>query len=551
MIVNHAEELYTSRISFGEFDALAVDEAEKRFSELQGSGIIKKNCAFADMSWFTTDEYSNIGLHFKFTPFEYKQYEEMLDFGLDDFIDYLKAYIVSLFGEIALDTIRSFLLDMRHIVSTPPESVYGNNGDLKLMQPRQCEAFFSALPADADNLDQLVKGLAAYGDLMYGISEPRQRTLADFETYFLFNDILEDFWASPLTDEQRLFYFPLVLWWKLTGVIPLRPREFLLTQRDCLTKNEKGEYLLHLRRNQLKGGRKNLKYKIAEDYSVDTYQIPAALGSLIEQYITLTDKYNSTELDTLFVTDMHYRKWDRSKPFTSRFLTYTNMVTILHYFYREVLEDKYGLTIVSNRIERHLGKNEIGEIHLGDTRHIALINLMQEGGTPAVAMFLSGHLNAETASSYYTNISKFLECKISRQYRKVIGGQVEYAISHYTPKDITTVGVLLESGSRCFSEAYKSGMISDCINVIGPNGEIGYCPNCEYYSNANNVTPDRTEFYKRSITDDCNALRDAIEVVRAGKGEESTIGEAILRLQSSTLSYEAYLKETATNNPGN
>lgn len=551
MIVNNAEELVTSKISFSEFDALAVDEAEKRFSDLQDSGIIKKNCAFDDMSWYTTDEYSNIGLHFKFNAFAYKPYEEILDFELTDFIEYLKAYMVSLFGEIALDTIRSFLLDIRHIVSTPPESVYGNNSDLKLVQPRKCEAFFSALPADSEVLGQLISELAAYGDLLYGVSESRQRTLADFETYFLFNDILEDFWSSQLTDEQRLFYFPLVLWWKLTGVIPLRPREFLLTQRDCLVKNKKGEYFLHLRRNQLKGGRKNLKYKIGEDYSVDTYQIPPALGMLIEQYIELTNKYGSTELDTLFVTDVHYKKWERNKPYTSRFLTYTNMVTILHYFYQEVLHDKYGLTIVSNQIDRRLGKNEIGEIHLGDTRHIALINLMQEGGTPAVAMFLSGHLNTETAASYYTNITKFLECKISSQYRKVIGGQVEYAISHYVPKEVATVGVLLENGSRCFSEAYQNGLISDCVNVIGPNGEIGYCPNCKYYSNVHNTKPDKAEFYKRNIKDDCNALRDAIEVVRAGKGEECTIGEAMLRLQSSTLSYEAYLKEKSANTSEN
>ena len=551
MIVNNAEELFTSKISFSEFDALAVNEARSRFSDLQDRGIIKKNCVFDDVSWFTTDEYSNIGLHFKFNEFEYKPYEEILDFELAEFVVYLKAYMVSLFGEIALETIQLFLLDIRHIVSMPPVYVYGNNSDLKLRQPRKCEAFFSSLPADSEELGQLISGLVAYGDLMYGMTEPRQRMLADFDTYFLFNDILEDYWASPLTDEQRLFYFPLVLWWKLTGVIPLRPREFLLTQRECLTKNEEGKYFLHLRRNQLKGGRKNLKYKIDEDYSVDTYQIPAALGMLIEEYIALTDKYSNTELDTLFVTDVHYKKWERSKPFTSRFLTYTNMVTILHYFYHEILHDKYGLTIVSNRIERRLRKNEIGEIRLGDTRHIALINLMQEGGTPAVAMFLAGHLNTETASSYYTNISKFLECKISRQYRKVIGGQVEYAISHFVPKEVATVGVLLESGSRCFSDAYKNGMISDCVNVIGPNGEIGYCPNCKYYSNVHNARPDKTEFYKRNIKDDCAALRDAIEVVRTGKGEESTIGEAMLRLQSSTLSYEAYLKEKSANIPEN
>lgn len=455
MIINHAEELYTSKITFSEFDALAIGEAEAHFSDLQNEGIIKENCSFGDNVWYTTDEYANIGLHFKFNPFEFKRYEEILDFGLDEFVSYLKAYLISLFGEVALETIRTVLLDIRHIISTPPESIYGSNQELKIMQPRQCESFFSALPADEETLEPLLKGLAAYGDIMYGAFKSRQRTLADFETYFLFNDIVTDYWSSQLSDEQRLFYFPVVLWWKLTAVIPLRPREFLLTQRDCLTKNEKGEYYLRLRRNQLKGGRENLKYKIGEDYSVDTYQIPPALGMQIEEYITLTDRFSGTELDTLFVTDMHYKKWERSKPVTSRFLTYTNMVTILHYFYREVIQDKYGLHLVPNGLERHLGKGEIGEIHLGDTRHIALINLMQEGGTPAIAMFLSGHLNTETAATYYTNISKFLECKISSKYRKVIGGQVEYAISHYAPKELCTVGIPLRGGGKCFSDAYR------------------------------------------------------------------------------------------------
>ena len=442
-------------------------------------------------------------------------------------------------------TIRSLLLDIRHIMALSPEQIYGNNSELQIMQPRGCVKFFSALPVDDEGLDKLINGLASYGDLMYDSLESRQRTLADFETYFLFDYILEDFWSGQLTNEQRLFYFPLYLWWKLTAVIPLRPREFLLTQRDCLTKNEKGEYYLRLRRNQLKGGRMNLKYKIAEDYSVDTYQIPAALGAQIEEYIALTDSFDSTELKTLFVTDMHYRRWERNKPFTSRFLTYTNMVTILHYFYREVIHEKYGLNILSNRLGRHLEKDEIGEIHLGDTRHIALINLMQEGGTPSIAMFLSGHMSKETAAMYYSNISTFLECKIATKFRKVLGGQVEYAVSRYVPKEIDTGGTLLESGDRCFSNAYKDGKIVDCLTVIGPNGEIGYCPNCKYYSNIYGTKLNNADFYKRNIKEDCTALLNAIEVVRAGKGEESTIGEAMLRLQSSTLSYEAYLTEKA------
>jgi hypothetical protein len=125
----------------------------------------------------------------------------------------------------------------------------------------------------------------------------------------------------------------------------------------------------------------------------------------------------------------------------------------------------------------------------------------------------------------------------------VIGGQVEYAISHYVPDKPAVAGVELKSGGKCFSEAFKAGQVTDCRNVSGPNGEIGYCPSCRYFSNTTGTKLDMAEFYKRNIKDDCNALRDAIEVVRAGKGEDSTIGEAMLRLQSSTISYENYLKE--------
>ena len=66
------------------------------------------------------------------------------------------------------------------------------------------------------------------------------------------------------------------LWWKITGVIPLRPREFLLTSRNCLCK-DRDEYFLTLRRNNLKGSSssKIVKYKIEEDYFDTTYQIVA------------------------------------------------------------------------------------------------------------------------------------------------------------------------------------------------------------------------------------------------------------------------------------
>ena len=57
----------------------------------------------------------------------------------------------------------------------------------------------------------------------------KQRSLAQFDSYFLFNDILSDFWKRDISNDTRLFYYPIYLWWRITAIIPLRPKEFILT----------------------------------------------------------------------------------------------------------------------------------------------------------------------------------------------------------------------------------------------------------------------------------------------------------------------------------
>ena len=81
-----------------------------------------------------------------------------------------------------------------------------------------------------------------------------------------------------------MFYYPLYLWWQLTAVVPLRQREFLLTQRNCLTEKD-GKYYLTLRRNNLKGKDKGVSHKISEDYYLTTYEVPFNLASEILKYL--------------------------------------------------------------------------------------------------------------------------------------------------------------------------------------------------------------------------------------------------------------------------
>jgi len=545
MNVNNADQLFASFTNIIIFDKSSLAEANVTFNNYLSSGVIREGTKFEDASWQTTDEYSNIGLHFKFNRRAYNDhYFEVLDIPFHDFILYVKTFLLSTFGTTALISMQTILLDLRHIIENDIDSIFGANVDIRIVHPIICGDFFSMLPFANENeaINRLCDALQSYADVQFDSYRGNQRTLADFDSYFLFDEILKDYWNSTIPLSERMFYYPLYLWWMLTAVIPLRPREFLLTERGCLRQDKDGVYYLKLRRNKLKGSKQNIAYKLSKDYFTTEYKIPNYLGQAIEKYKNLTNDFESTDLDTLFVTDFHYLKWKRKKHSNSRYLTYVNMNTILRYFYCDVIKGIYHLDIVPDLSEKHIREREIAKIHLGDTRHIALISLMQQGGTPIAAMLLAGHSNTNTASDYYSNVMNLIECQTYKQFRKVISGEVSYQIRKYSPVK-TVDGTRLSDGGTCYSNNYALEIFSDCINASGENGEIGYCPNCSFYRKPGVAFFDSDDIYKQHIEDDCKAIANAVEIVRKGKGETESIIEAALKLNASSLDYQKYLEE--------
>ena len=78
----------------------------------------------------------------------------------------------------------------------------------------------------------------------------RRRSMAEFTSYFLFEEILEKAWET-MTEEQRILYFPLYLYWKIGNIIPQRVGEFAIVPYDCLS--IRGKYqTIKLRRTRLK-----------------------------------------------------------------------------------------------------------------------------------------------------------------------------------------------------------------------------------------------------------------------------------------------------------
>ena len=211
MIINAAEKLVSSSLNYVFLNDRTVDSAKSKFNELQKDGIIKDGVKFDDAVWYTTDEYSNVGLHFRFNEFSYARWYQPL-VGLDfvTFVSHVKCFLTSLFGGRALVTMQDVLCDLRHLIETDPSNVVGMTDTLSLTRPWICEEFFALLSSSLggiDELDRVGAAMDAYAEINYKGESRNRRTLAEFDTYFRFDEILKEFWNSPLSREERLFFY--------------------------------------------------------------------------------------------------------------------------------------------------------------------------------------------------------------------------------------------------------------------------------------------------------------------------------------------------------
>ena len=449
-------------------------------------------------------------------------------------------------GDLVLKALQNVVNDVKRLINHDHDELYALTEVVALTFPSRVIEFFSILP-ETDNperIERIMDILDTMTDIHYSNASGRKRLLASFDSYFLFNDIMNDYWVSEIPEDERLFFYPLYFWWKITGVVPLRPREFILTPRKCLEQKSDGWYLT-LRKNKIKGSDKKISYKINEDYFEVQYKIPDRLAGEINKYIDFTKNYESTELNTLFITDTHYHQWNQKRHSNSRYFTYINMNCVMRYFFHDIIAGKYGLKIIYDRELKHLEEGCINYLYLGDTRHLALINIIAEGGTPVIAMMLAGHDNMEMSAHYYSNITSLIECRTYKQYRKVLKGNVTYEISRkgQLPLNIKDFVTLDDSG-RCYSGAFQNNDFSDCKKVSGPEGEIGYCPQCVFYRKGSKKDFFKgDDIYKRRIEDDCKHLEQVVKQVRHEKGNSEDILQAMLRLQNSSYTYQQYIEE--------
>lgn len=550
---NLAQQLFTSHIMATDMNNESISKAKEIFETYKKDAVILSG-EFEHRKWKCSNEYEHLHFDFDIDSFQYRRFYEKI-FGIDCgmFTVYLKTFILMHLGTLQLHTLQDIIRNVKYVVGEDPEEIYALNNEIRFYHPLYISEFFQLLPepADEEGYNLLIEAMDKIAENTQ-CSSGDQRTLASFDTYMTFNEIMNDYWKSDISDEDRMFYFPLYLWWQITSVYPQRPREFLLMPRDCLVSKQDGYYLT-MRKNMIKGSDTEKTYKIPSDYVEVRVMIPDKLAKEILKYQEFTKKYPSNELDTFLVSNPHYQKWNIQNRPSSRYFTYTNLRTVLHYFYTEIIFGRYNMKLQPDLDVSYLRDDEIQMLHLGDTRHLSLINIIAEGGTPVIAAMLAGHRSMDMASHYYSNITKFIECRTYRQYKKTLRGEVKYALSHKESLPPTARSyVTLPDGNRCYSTNYRNAIFTDCRKAVGENGEIGSCSDCSFHrkSSAENFLSDDSG-YKNKLKLDCEHLERVVRAVRTMNGDTEDLMQAFLRIRSSSYEYGQFLKEKMENESQN
>jgi len=519
------------------FTPSTIISARSQFDKLKKRGSIR-NDSFKDNIWVMTNENKTTRMTFEINATNYENYcERTLGCSSKEFITYAKTFFVLNFGA-SLNSLSKISAGNNKLIdylcgSISAEELQGHSHTLT--------KFLAMFPNQSPSIDELIDTINDISEKSWFKTNPTssQRNLVKYQSYLRFDNLLTKFWEGADEDEKK-HYLPVFLWWNLTSILPLRPTEFVLTPRTCLQK-EGDRYKLTFRRTKLKGNRNSCTYNLEKDYSQVSYYVPKNLALSINNYIESTNVEYQSDINTLFCTQYFDTKISQNK--LNKHFTYSDLSNCLTDFYVNVLVIKSHIKVHNNDNELNhieLQDDEIEQINLGDTRHLAMINLIVSGGNPVICKELAGHSDINISSHYYANIKSFVQAISFERLKKqsVISppvNQQKLRINTYQK---------LADGGYCSSPKAEYGDYSDCLSGIGADGQLLNCKYCSYYISPNKRTRinlssliSNSDDLDVPLQNSFNFLLYSIEQVRKGLGHQSDIQSSLLILQAQANQY--------------
>ncbi|MCI7603995.1 MAG: hypothetical protein MSS90_07525 [Blautia massiliensis] len=492
---------YTKIFLFHELDAETKRNAGERFREYKDRGVIRSGSFYAE-EWLLYDEVKRRHLKFRVTDGSIQEWTGCTD---GCYLDYVRAYVVLLLGLLSVNTIAEICKTLIRLGSTSfDEACSWDVYTLHVLR------FLGMIPDSPGYIGPVMERIEENRTLDGWGKKPRK--LAGFRFFLRFERMVVSFWETA-DDDRKAYFFPIYLWWRLTSILPLRATEFLLLPRECIRKKDE-KWILTVRRTRLKKGMQKVGYTIDSDFSLHDYEVPEWMAKEILAYKDKSNKNSTHSQDTLF---------EPVRRTALGYMTYDQMRRKLAEFREEVSGDPDY------------------PVNLGDTRHLAMINLILSGGSPVVCRELAGHESIDISSNYYANLSTVVESAVYEKYREHRGTLSLEGSLRLRPGDHS--GMIKVKEGSCDFTRVADGDISECMKSFGRNGKFGDCRNCiHFYPDKDGLRLTMKDGFREKVDEDGIFLMEMIEQVRRGNGEQEDIRAALLRLQNSSAAYRKILE---------
>jgi len=419
-------------------------------SELKSKGVFLSK-SFYDDIWLFSHEYSpgrTIKLDFGKIDNDLNREEKLL----------IKCWIGSLLEKyrpstcihyfhhfcMAVNITKFFSLGrINHLVEWLHENHITNNEKTYVLST--VFSFF-----DFSEIDNSSKYLAKLYDVRNKIKFVKNPIQLPSSKYILlFSYYLEKYFADikkdKLSDDEEIIkktilFYPILIWWNLTTIIPIRSTEFCLIKRDSISKEGNRFFVTITRIKKPLNDAVNYYNKI---------EINESMYYLLNNYIELTEEYGESETlisyRSLIYADNSGRRELQKRDLNS--FNKNNLEKLLKRFYKEVINEYYQINVPFNQ---RLSPN--------DTRHIAFVSLMMQGISPIEIARLGGHRTI--AAQYHYSFHK--EYWIDNEVFKLI-------------KNYKNISTFDNNNIRYIPENVKLKAFESPTSSFKGELEIGYC----------------------------------------------------------------------------
>lgn len=231
----------------------------------------------------------------------------------------------------------------------------------------------------------------------------------------MFQYYLHKFEINEKDEDIRNLFYPVVIWWRLSIMIPIRPSEITYNlYKNCIFKMNNACYI---RLNRIKGNLiKNLQIPIAKKLCIsqELYDLISNYQELVAYDTKSVTLFSINFLRKCFmiVREKEDMFRDKGNTFLRFYEDYTHFESsdlnqLINLFYDYYIDKQIDS---AKDYDRLLG---------GDTRHLAFSSLLLQNLNPIDIAMIGGHTSLSSLSSYVNHVDLYIDSEIYRYYNKI------------------------------------------------------------------------------------------------------------------------------------